>query len=87
MVLPRPAGTKGGLFNPGVAISAMAEANLQGMIYYINHFRGLGAYTRILMLILTSSTKCIISGTWRRLTRTQKYYLLLNQRTGPRLCK
>ena len=28
--------------NPGVAVSAMAEANLQGMIYYIKHFKIIG---------------------------------------------
>ena len=28
--------------NPGVAVSGMAEANLQGIIYYINHFKRIG---------------------------------------------
>ena len=41
-VLRRPGGTTGEVFNPGVAVSAMAEANLQGMIYYINKFKIIG---------------------------------------------
>ena len=28
--------------NPGVAVSGMAEANLQGIIYYINYFKRIG---------------------------------------------
>ena len=32
-VLRGPGGTTGGVSNPGVAVSAMAEANLQGIIY------------------------------------------------------
>ena len=27
---------------PGVSVSAMNEANLQGMIYYIKHFKSIG---------------------------------------------
>ena len=38
-VLRRPGGTTGGVSNPGVALSAIAEANLHGMIYYIKHFK------------------------------------------------
>ena len=41
-VLRRPGGTIGGLSNTGVAVSEMAEANLQGMIYYIKHFKRIG---------------------------------------------
>ena len=41
-VLRRPGGTTRGVFNPGVAVSEMDEANLQGMIYYINHFKRIG---------------------------------------------
>ena len=41
-VLRRPGGTSGGVYNPGVAVSDMAEANLQGMIYYIKHFKSIG---------------------------------------------
>ena len=41
-VLIRPKGTTGGVSNTGVAVSAMAEANLQGMIYYIKHFNRTG---------------------------------------------
>ena len=32
-----PRGIAGGVSNPGVAVSEMAEVNLQGMIYYIKH--------------------------------------------------
>ena len=32
-----PTGIAGGVSNPGVAVSEMAEVNLQGMIYYIKH--------------------------------------------------
>ena len=39
LVLRRPGGTTGCVSNTGVAVSAMAEANLQGMIYYIKHFK------------------------------------------------
>ena len=38
-VLRNPGGTAGGVSNPGVAVSAMAEANLQRVIYYIKHFK------------------------------------------------
>ena len=41
-VLRRPGGTSGGVSNPGVAVSDMAESNLQGMIYYIKHFKRIG---------------------------------------------
>ena len=41
-VLRKPGGTTGGVSNPGVAVSAMAEANLQGMIYYIKNFKIIG---------------------------------------------
>ena len=41
-VIRRPVGTTGGVSNPGVAVSEMAEANLQRMIYYINHFKRIG---------------------------------------------
>ena len=34
-VLRRPEGPTGGVSNPGFAVSAMAEANLQSMISYI----------------------------------------------------
>ena len=37
-----PGGTTGGVSNPGVALSKMSEANLQGMIYYIKHFKRTG---------------------------------------------
>ena len=37
--LQRTGGTTGGVYNPGVVVSAMDEANLQGMIYYIKHFK------------------------------------------------
>ena len=33
---------QGGVSNPGVALSEMAEANLQGMIYYIKYFKSIG---------------------------------------------
>ena len=29
--------------NPGVVVSAMDEENLQGMIYYIKHFKSIGS--------------------------------------------
>ena len=32
----------GGVSNPGVAVSAMTEANLQGIISYIKHFKSIG---------------------------------------------
>ena len=35
-------GTTGEVYNPGVAVSAIAEANLQGMIYFIKHFKSIG---------------------------------------------
>ena len=41
-VLRRPGGNAGGVSNPGVAVSAISEANLQGMIYYIKHFKRIG---------------------------------------------
>ena len=31
-----------GVSNPGVEVSAMDKANLQGMIYYIKHFKRIG---------------------------------------------
>ena len=42
LVLRRPGRTTGGMSNPGVAVSAMAEANLQEMIYYIKYFKNIG---------------------------------------------
>ena len=36
--MQNPGGTKGGVSNPGVVVSELVETNLQGMIYYINHF-------------------------------------------------
>ena len=41
-VLRRPGGFSGGVPNLGVVVPAMSEANLQGMIYYINHFKSIG---------------------------------------------
>ena len=41
-VLQRPGGTAGGVSNTGVAVLAMAEANLQGIIYYIKKFKRIG---------------------------------------------
>ena len=38
-VLRSPGGTTGGVSNPGVVVSAMAETDLQGMIYCIKHFK------------------------------------------------
>ena len=38
-VLRRPGGTSGRVSNPGVAVSLMAEANLQRVIYYTKHFK------------------------------------------------
>ena len=38
----RPGGTRGRVSNPGVAVSKMAEANLQGIIYNIKKFKGIG---------------------------------------------
>ena len=46
-----------------------------------------GAHARMSMLISPGSAQFIISGTWRKLTRTQKWYLPSTQRTGPRLRK
>ena len=40
--LQRTGGTTGGVCNPGVVVSAMDEANLQGMIYYIKHIKRIG---------------------------------------------
>ena len=37
--LRRPGGQTNGVVNRGVSVSAMAESNLQGMIYYIKHFK------------------------------------------------
>ena len=34
-----PVGTTAGVYNPGVSVSSMAEANIQVMIYYIKHFK------------------------------------------------
>ena len=36
--LRRYVGATGGVSNPGVPVSAMAKANLQGIIYYIKQF-------------------------------------------------
>ena len=41
-VLWRPGGTTWGVSNPSVAVLAMAEANLQGMIYFIKNFKIIG---------------------------------------------
>ena len=41
-VLRSPGGTTGGVSNTGVAVSAMAEANLRGMIYYIKYLKRIG---------------------------------------------
>ena len=41
-VLLRPGGTTRGVYNPVVAVSAMADTNLEGMIYYIKHFKRIG---------------------------------------------
>ena len=38
-VLRSPIGTTGGLSNPRAAVSKMAEANIQRMIYYIKTFK------------------------------------------------
>ena len=40
-VLQRPGGTAGVVSNPGVEVSAMDEANLQRMIYYIKSFNSI----------------------------------------------
>ena len=42
-VLRRPGGPIGGVSNPEVAVSEMAEENLQGMNYYIKHFKRIGS--------------------------------------------
>ena len=63
-VIRRPVGTTGGVSNPGVAVSEMAEANLQRMIYYINHFKRIGrTCAHMLMLISPRSAQCTTSGT------------------------
>ena len=41
-VLRSPGGTTGGVPNTGVAVSEMAEANLQRIIYYIKTFKRIG---------------------------------------------
>ena len=41
-VLRIPVGATGGVSNPGVVVSAMAGANIKGMIYYIKHFKRIG---------------------------------------------
>ena len=41
-VLKRPGGNKCGVYNPGVAVSAMAEAKLQVIIYFIKNFKRIG---------------------------------------------
>ena len=41
-LLRRLRGTIGGVSNTGVSVSEMAEANVQGMIYYIKHFKSIG---------------------------------------------
>ena len=41
-VLRRPGGSTGGVYNTGVAVSEMAEANLQGIIYFIKNFKRIG---------------------------------------------
>ena len=41
-VLRKPGGTSGGVSNTGVAVSEMSEGKLQGMIYYIKHFKRIG---------------------------------------------
>ena len=42
-VLRIPGGNNSGLSDHGVAVSAMAESNLQGIIYHINHFKIIGS--------------------------------------------
>ena len=41
-LLRRPGGTTGIFSNHGVVVSAMDKDNLQGMIYYIKHFKRIG---------------------------------------------
>ena len=41
-VLQMPGGTTRRVSNTGVVVSAMGEANLQGMIYYIKHLKRIG---------------------------------------------
>ena len=41
-VLINPGGTTGGVSDSGIEVSVMAEANLQGMIYYIKYFKRIG---------------------------------------------
>ena len=41
-VLRSPGRTTGVVSNPKVAVSAMVEANVHGMIYYIKHFKRIG---------------------------------------------
>ena len=41
-VLQRPGGNTGWVSNTGVALSAMTEANLQGMIYHIKNSNRIG---------------------------------------------
>ena len=41
-VLQKPGGTTGEVSDPGVAVSEISEANLQGTIYYIKHFKRIG---------------------------------------------
>ena len=38
----RPGGTTSGSANPGVEVSATTDADLQGMVYYIKHFKRIG---------------------------------------------
>ena len=42
LVPRRTGGTTGVVYNTGFAVSAMSEANLQGMIYYIKHSKMIG---------------------------------------------
>ena len=83
-VLWRPGGTIYGVSNPRIAVSAMAEVKLQGIIYYIQISKGLGARSCTQILISLRSLQCITIRTWRYPTRTLKGNLLFIQGTGPR---
>ena len=82
-----PGRLQGGVSNPGVAVSAMDDTKIQGMIYYIKNSIRLGLHARMPMLSLLRSEKCIIRRKLRKLTRFQEWYLTSTQRNGPRFWK
>ena len=76
-------GLQGGGSNTWVVVSAMDEANLQGMIYYIKHFKRIGHTFKHANVELAKVPQFITNGTRKKHTMTQKLYPPPIQRIGP----